>query len=545
MTIDTAKIAECSFLHFVYPFTFRPEMFEARVQAIYANKKVWTEDKFPVGETLSHVADYLRPADDKPHPARLWKLSEQNHNELRLTRDLAGNLAVDKREIPFTFGGAQKNSPVVQLALFSVGVGFLTVAARPESREIPDWLAFLHYFRVMNGSHNVSMRVLSPPDVKKAFHFATDDAQGSNFNHILETLLKTASLPEDAKQWWYDVFVPDRMIPYAALFVDGAAVEAERATLLYRVRNFFRADQTVIATPADLQIEGNPALMPYADGQQFTFSLEGSAFVGFDTPENEFFRVTLPSHLRDQYFLVFLLTLHQRFALMRLSQRVGERWSEGKQARITNFKRIREAFLDFSASGYFVQVMQREHHDRFYRKWHQTFQMDKLYQEVRDEVREMHEYLRLEQAEHTQELQEIQNDLQAAQNDLQAAQTNLISRFGIALALIASLFAFFSVHIKHFNDDGISMRFAVTSVLIAATIGLFLVGPGFLETWKLKRKARKDTPARSTKTPSPDPAPPRSAVVSIGKSPSSIMEHSEPKDIPMPPLKAGHKQEEI
>ena len=494
------RVADCSFLQFVYPFTFRPETFEARMEAIDANKGVWLPDKFPVGETLSHVADYLRPAEGKPQAARLWKLSEQNHNELRLTRDLAGSLAVDKREIPFTFGGAQKGSPVVELALFSVGVGFITVAARPRNRDVASWLAFLHYFRVMNGSHNVSMRLLPPPDVKRAFHFATDDPQGSNFSHILETLLKTASLPEDAKQWWYDVFVPGRMIPFAALFVDGIkddiASEAERATLLYRVRNFFRADQTVIATQADLQIEGNSALMAYADGQQFTFSLEGGAFVAFDAPENEFFRVTLPSHLRDQYFLVFLLTLHQRFALMRLSQRVAERWGEGEEARNANFEHIREAFLDFSARAYFVQVMQREHHDRFYRKWHHVFQLEKLYQEVRDEVREMHEYLRMGQAERAQQFQVDAQKLQQAQNDL-------ITRFAVAITLSGVVFGFLGIHIQHFNDSGLPPRLAllITGATVAA--GLLLIVPALRHSWRLRRDREGPAP----------PLPPRPSLI--------------------------------
>ena len=469
MRVEDAKVANCSFLHFVYPFTFRPDTFEARARAIDANAGVWLPGKFPVQEMLFHVADYLKPAEGKPRAARLWKLSEQNHNPLRLTRDLKGTLAANKQEIPFTFGGAQNNSPVVELALFSVGVGFLTVAARPTEGDAAAWLAFLHYFRVMNGSHNVSMRLVPPPDVKRAFYFASDDAQVTSYSHILQTLLNTAALPEDAKRWWYDVFVPGRMIPFGALFVDGLESEAERARLLYRVRNFFREEQIVIATPEELQIKNNPAYMPYAEGQQFVFSLQGGLFVAFDAPDTEFFRVTLPSHLRDEYFLVFLLTLYQRFTLMRLSQRVTERWSEGKDERATNFAHIREQFLEFSARGYFVQVMQRDHHHRFYRKWHEIFEMDQLYQEVREEVREIHEYLRMNQAERMQELQENQKrQLELAAREearreheakLRREEENkrtedmslLIGSVGLGVAVPALTFGFLSINIQGYN----------------------------------------------------------------------------------------------
>jgi hypothetical protein len=34
----------------------------------------------------------------------------------------------------------------LQLSLFTVGVGFVTVSAKPISNELADWLDFLHYF---------------------------------------------------------------------------------------------------------------------------------------------------------------------------------------------------------------------------------------------------------------------------------------------------------------------------------------------------------------------------------------------------------------
>ena len=175
MSLETAKLADCSSLRFIYPFTFQPETFDQREQAIDTNAGVWLPAAFPVGETLSHVADYLKPPEGQPRAARLWKLSAQNHNPLRLTPDIRGSIIAGKREIPFTFGGSQKNSSVIELALFRIGVGFLTVTVRPADPDVGAWLAFLHYFRVMGGSHNVSLRLLdtcghfsSPQRTRKA-----------------------------------------------------------------------------------------------------------------------------------------------------------------------------------------------------------------------------------------------------------------------------------------------------------------------------------------------------------------------------------------
>jgi len=50
--------------------------------------------------------------------------------------------------------------------------------------------------------------------------------------------------------------------------------------------------------------------------------------------------------------------------------------------------------------------MQRRHHHRCYLKWQETFQVDRLFQEVNDEVRDMHEYLLMEKTERIERLSE-------------------------------------------------------------------------------------------------------------------------------------------
>lgn len=500
------RIADCSFIRFVYPFTFRPETFSERVAAIDANKKVWTQDKFPVGETLFHVADYLATKPGNVQAARLWKLSEHEHNPLRLTDDLECHLLVkNTADIPCRFG-SYGNGSAVELSLFSVGVGFLTVSVHPTSPDVDHWLAFLHHFRTMGSSSRVSLRIIPRGEARHPFEFATDDPK-SSYGVIQERLLNTAALAEDTKQpWWYDVFVPDRMIPFAALYVDGMPEGPERGKLLYQVRNFFHAGQTVIAPPEDLQVKDNPALLPYADGQQFVFSLEGGSFVAFDAPADKpFFRETLPSHLRDQYFLVFLLTLHQRFALMRLSQRVAERWGD-EEGKAANFERIREAFLDFSARGYFVQVMQREHHHRFYRKWHHVYQLDQLYQEVRDEVREMHEYLRTKQAERAQRQQKDADDLQEA-------RTNLVTYIVAALTLTCAVFGFLGINVEGLNVPSLTQRFAEILVSAVVVASALLVLPAIFHVNKVKQAVGRERKASHTAGADPPPLPPRPAVL--------------------------------
>jgi hypothetical protein len=92
---------------------------------------------------------------------------------------------------------------------------------------------------------------------------------------------------------------------------------------------------------------------------------------------------------------------------------VAEQWPEERdkarvELREAFFERIRDALLLFTARGYFAQVMQQEHHHRCYRKWQETFQVERLYRDVRDEVREMHDYLHMRRTERLQQLAEGQ-----------------------------------------------------------------------------------------------------------------------------------------
>jgi hypothetical protein len=123
--------------------------------------------------------------------------------------------------------------------------------------------------------------------------------------------------------------------------------------LLYRVRNFFPAQRVIVPSPQDMRLE-HPMLLPYVDKCWFMFSHEGGAFVAVNAPNTHFFRVEMPNHLKEQYFLLFLLALQQKFALMRLSQDVSENWLKGDfRYRARSFELIRNDFLDFTARGCF------------------------------------------------------------------------------------------------------------------------------------------------------------------------------------------------
>ncbi|MDB9313857.1 CorA family divalent cation transporter [Spirulina sp. CS-785/01] len=434
---------DSAFLYFVYPFAFQGENFTEHCRAIdqapyaekidqeayydaldkiqenprldnkatFARKPLWEAQNFPQDDLLSYVAQYLNPTQNTPPTAHLWKLSDQVESPYDLSRHLGFKydwdlLTPQGKRIPFGWGKENQNQLVVQLALFKIGVGFLTVQAQPKRNQLEDWLDFIHYFRFLQGKRGVKVQgdkrigfseTLQTPRSHPYFpDFAggvIDHREGvGTLDEILFPLLETGS-GEKGGCWWEEVFIPGQLLPFVGLSVQGVG-EAEIPSLLYQVRNFFHSKQGNHPSEADLEL-AHPNLLPYAARQWFVFSLDGGGFVGVDMPETEFFQRTLIEHLRENYFLLFLLTLHQRFALMTLSAQVAEYWLVGEQEkqRERTFQRIRDQLLSFTARGYFTQAMQREHHHRCYLRWQQVFQVEQFYREVSTEVQEMHEYL--------------------------------------------------------------------------------------------------------------------------------------------------------
>lgn len=479
-----------SFIYFVYPFLFDTDRFMSYLNTLELVHwegrkrplKVWDQQDFPEDELLSHVADFLNPPKGKPPKARLLKLTD---DALRSAKGLGGgaNANVDWRlvtphgDIPFSIVS-------VQLALFRVGVGLLTVCAEPanQSDQIDNWLDFLHYFRFGRGQRRVSLAAhrragfdqetrqprMEPffPDPAGGF---THHADGSGvLTDLLHALLCTAAPQQGSGSWWRDVFIPGQLLPFAVIYADKIADE-EIPYLIYRIRNFFRTQQEIHPACDDLRLD-HQLLLPYAEQQWFFFSLDGGGYVACNSPATEFFRHTLPDHLREHYFLLFLLALQQRFALMMLVEQVATQWlvedrhassEESQGIREDAFACIRDQLLFFTAHGHFAQVMQREHHHRCYRKWQDIFQVEQLYQEVSDEVRYMHSYLQTQQEQRAQRLEE--------------RRRKRMQRLELRLNLIAWLVGVPALALTFLDAIGpVSLSIALYTLLGSLTFGLLI-----------------------------------------------------------------------
>ena len=69
------------------------------------------------------------------------------------------------------------------------------------------------------------------------------------------------------------------------------------------------------------------------------------------------------------------------------------------------FENLQAKVLHFTARNYFYQIFQREHHHAYYRQLQKHFGVHDLYTEVRDEVRDIFQFLNVRQASETEKNQ--------------------------------------------------------------------------------------------------------------------------------------------
>ena len=138
-----------SFVHFTLPFLFEPSEFERRKDAFEkASMKakdgrtypVWEKTRFPSDDLLEHVRNYLNPPEGKPATAHLWKLNDDLQDVFGLGNRAEWFLTTQKLKIPFQFGELGENTFAIQLALFRVGVGFVTVRLKVKSEKVDERL---------------------------------------------------------------------------------------------------------------------------------------------------------------------------------------------------------------------------------------------------------------------------------------------------------------------------------------------------------------------------------------------------------------------
>ena len=409
------EVNSCSRATFIYPMELDPSDFDRRIHQVdtaeFSGSPIWQphwkKRGFVDDNFLPHIGRFLNPEDDASTTARVWRLDP---NVLQSPAFLAGGAKNSRSKwfLKYDDGGRCPDGIEfrwlqIQLVLFRVGIGFLIVSTKPVSNQASVWQDFIHYFRFAAGQRKTSLCASrKSPAGGFAPWFAEianplqkrSDGQGM-LKEVIDGLLMTARIGNEVNPWFRDVYTPNRLMPFTALYYENVNPQLEPETL-FRTRRFFYSAQPILATEAELDLSAsNASLINYAQKQWFAFSKEGVCFVAMDIPDdvnNKFFFETLPSHLANHYLLTALVSLYQRFALLRISEKAAEYTLETSDSEgdFTKPMQLNDRWSEFMTIGYFNQVAQTDNHHRFYAKCQEVNNVDELFSNVRIQIEHLY-----------------------------------------------------------------------------------------------------------------------------------------------------------
>jgi hypothetical protein len=396
---------------------------------------LWTRRPLKLArETLlPHLANGLNPdqgqSHARPHPATalLWHLSPAALQLLRADSNNARWEVVAGKgaePIPIKLEAAH-------LSLYRARSAVLTFEVSVLVTEATSWFAALNALRNA-GRSDVVLTIT--PDGKR------ERGQGpllpsgttptsTEIRELVGRLLDLSIHPRlprprasDGNQpearWWSEIYLPGQLVPFPCLFVDGVGGDRDRVLqLAHRIRFGFGPQQAIDAGRPLL--DRSPAeVWDYERGALFIAAVDGAGFLACDAPDHEFWRSTLPNHLREQYHVGFTIALAQRAALMNMSRLVAREWpAEGDHSRSSDhveqrwvFARLLAYLQEYTARLEFDQAFHTEHHQNAYDRWRRALAVASLYREVHDEVEAMQDFLSAEsesESEHRQRRFEI------------------------------------------------------------------------------------------------------------------------------------------
>lgn len=502
---------ESSFLRLVWPFEIGRAGDRSHYERLVHNVQaavnpeggpLWQDLDLPVDMLLTHCAAHLNCWDGNPDDPRrdhetghFWRISKSSRT--------SGAIFDPKRKWRAQQGSGAKAQSAsfsvtdVNLVIFRQRVGFVILEIVSQSSDPADWLFLANRLRTLGGSGHRRSKLAAVIEVEasSALPFFTTagevgQAEAKKFSGSLGDVfewLARVSLPgSDLSYPW----VRDQALPYFSLSVDtvGELSEGEGenpagfADLGERVRRFFRADQSLLATHEDL----TPTVIMYAPDQYFSYSLDGATFFARDAPGTEFFHRTLPDHLRRYYFLNYLFALHQRLVLMQLSDAIADRWMEGPAALdplvaasadeasktkleslVRAFEELRDELLEFSARGYFIQFMYSQNHHRDYQKWQEIFEVADFHREVQNQLHEIYAALTLRFEDIASRRRQLVENLEHRKTATQTSFTYILAIFGV----VSLVLAFLGVPIKGETQYGIDFWKLFSYGVIAAVAG--------------------------------------------------------------------------
>lgn len=235
---------------------------------------------------------------------------------------------------------------------------------------------------------------------------------------LIDTLLDPVVQPNSP---WTLTPMVDRFLPVYGAVLLSPAESAPTHVLDERFFEFAQHHLTIlrktftpnnISTFSQIHLEDSTHhYMPYHNVIH-SQSLDGGFILAYDNGLPHFAREPAPAmeSFRTSYFFMMLIPFHQRLSILRYAMTAASAGLSPERG--AELRRLREEIYDFTSRCYFSQASVSEERNHIYARWQKEFHVDRMYNDLKEEVHDIDNYLADLERERENELRD-----QAMQRD--------------------------------------------------------------------------------------------------------------------------------
>jgi hypothetical protein len=278
----------------------------------------------------------------------------------------------------------------IELFLFETGVGFLVFRIEYQGDIDPDTIADANYYckrtlgdnyrlswdkstgngqtdQVATSFADIGKKLLGPLGVSTYFESAVQGENRNGFQILVYSVLLL-------NKGLLAMPVPER--------------EHTIGDLVFKLRRSFK--DSYKPAPAEYALDNNPEVFRAFENSYWGFALEGLANIVYEVDDevtNHFFRNTYPGNIKKTYFMLYIIALHQRYALTFLNIQATEIEKPPIKAKnIHPIKKLMEKISYFALRGYYSQTGDNTHQAKFYKHIVHMLAIDQLKHELDTEM---------------------------------------------------------------------------------------------------------------------------------------------------------------
>ncbi|KUP04423.1 hypothetical protein Q75_15645 [Bacillus coahuilensis p1.1.43] len=435
--------------NFVVPFSFGEE-YDGKGFEKLVGEAHWEEMKTSPRENLLEHIDVLVRLDPKKETpketiGRNYRLSQQGRRFYGLAKNESASYTYtyqDQRKGSFTF-----SIPTIRLFLFETGIGFVVYQMEYQDK-IPVFDVADHLYHQKNFAKGYGHIYYQPNLVDSVYDYLEEKGMHVDktvvrprmkygktpggilreFQEIDSSLYDSRIRQEEVEglaervisvelgemtrklvnfltptSYFHEFMRNGEAFPSYALVYSGLTLEpeflekgneAERLaylqTCLFRLRRSFK--ESYQPCERDLRLEDSAEVYQAFENSYWGFSLEGMVNLTYlvkDEKTNHFLQGNYYGNLEQSYFYLYIIALHQRYALLHLSKQatlLPHSIHDMMKDKGHSMDRLRERIAYFNLRSTFKHVSNITHQDRVYEGIHQSLQIDDLMDKIESEV---------------------------------------------------------------------------------------------------------------------------------------------------------------